>query len=131
MDFNPYDMALQVTDGALGEGTYAEINKNHPDPGVQAAIKRAKLLMPNEFMKGYIRPPHITEKLVEAFRAALYARPTERAGQLIDNALVVYQRQVGSGNKVDLFSTYDEQLLLALMYRRDVLGDATKPDPDA
>lgn len=37
-----YDIARKVTDEVLGEGTYAEINKDHPDPGVQAAIKRAE-----------------------------------------------------------------------------------------
>jgi len=43
-----YDIARQVTDEVLGEGTYATINKDHPDPGVQAAIQRA----PQEPHKG-------------------------------------------------------------------------------
>lgn len=36
-----YDIARRVTDEVLGAGTYAEVNKGNPDPGVQAAIKRA------------------------------------------------------------------------------------------
>lgn len=35
-----YDVAREVTDKTLGEGMYAQINKDHPDPGVQAAIAR-------------------------------------------------------------------------------------------
>jgi hypothetical protein len=35
-----YDIARQVTDEVLGDGTYAELNKGNPDPGVQAAIRR-------------------------------------------------------------------------------------------
>jgi hypothetical protein len=35
-----YDIARRVTDEVLGEGTYAELNKDNPDPGVQAAIRR-------------------------------------------------------------------------------------------
>lgn len=38
-----YDIARRVTDEVLGEGTYEEINKNNPDPSVQAAIRRAPL----------------------------------------------------------------------------------------
>lgn len=37
-----YDIARRVTDEVLGEGTYADLNKGNPDPGVQAAIKRAE-----------------------------------------------------------------------------------------
>jgi hypothetical protein len=36
-----YDVARQVTDEVMGEGTYAESNAGNPDPGVQAAIERA------------------------------------------------------------------------------------------
>ena len=36
-----YDLAREITDEFFGEGTYAEMNENHPDPGVQRAIKRA------------------------------------------------------------------------------------------
>lgn len=40
-----YDIALQVTDEVLGEGTYAEINKNNSNPGVRMAIQsRAKAM---------------------------------------------------------------------------------------
>jgi hypothetical protein len=35
-----YDIALEVTDEALGEGTYADMNGGSPDPGVRAAITR-------------------------------------------------------------------------------------------
>jgi len=35
-----YDIAREVTDEVFGEGAYAEINKDNPDPGVQAAIQR-------------------------------------------------------------------------------------------
>lgn len=37
-----YDIARQVTDEVLGEGTYARLNSGHPDPGVQEAIRRSK-----------------------------------------------------------------------------------------
>jgi hypothetical protein len=37
-----YDIARRVTDEVLGEGTYADLNRGNPDPGVQAAIKRAR-----------------------------------------------------------------------------------------
>lgn len=37
-----YDIALRATDGVLGAGTYAEMNKHNPDPGVQAAIERSR-----------------------------------------------------------------------------------------
>lgn len=39
---NLYDIAREVTDEVLGEGTYAQINKNNPDPGVQATIKESE-----------------------------------------------------------------------------------------
>jgi hypothetical protein len=42
-DSELYDLALKVTDGALGKGTYADLNRGNPDPGVQAAIKRAEI----------------------------------------------------------------------------------------
>lgn len=35
---NLYDIAKQVTDEVCGEGTYASVNRDNPDPGVQAAI---------------------------------------------------------------------------------------------
>ena len=35
-----YDVAREVTDKTLGDGTYAQINEDHPDPGVQATIAR-------------------------------------------------------------------------------------------
>lgn len=38
-----YDIAREVTDEMLGEGTYDELNKNNPKPGVQAAIVKASL----------------------------------------------------------------------------------------
>jgi hypothetical protein len=34
-----YDFARQITDEIWGEGTYAEMHKNNPDPGVQKAIQ--------------------------------------------------------------------------------------------
>ena len=39
-DMNMYDIARHITDDVFGEGTYAEMNKNHPDPGVQGTIRR-------------------------------------------------------------------------------------------
>ncbi|HJS83702.1 MAG TPA: hypothetical protein VJ742_12790 [Nitrososphaera sp.] len=39
---NLYDVARKVTDEVLGEGTYAEVNKNNPNPGVQGAIIKAE-----------------------------------------------------------------------------------------
>jgi hypothetical protein len=35
-----YDSARRITDGILGQGTYARTNKDNPDPNVQAAIAR-------------------------------------------------------------------------------------------
>jgi hypothetical protein len=35
-----FDVALQVTDGVFGDGTYAEVNKGTPDPGARQAIRR-------------------------------------------------------------------------------------------
>jgi hypothetical protein len=35
-----YDVAAEVTDGVLGIGTYAYLNRHHPNPAVQAAIRR-------------------------------------------------------------------------------------------
>lgn len=43
MNKDLYDVALAVTDEVMGKGTYAEVNKNHPNPGVQAAITRAEV----------------------------------------------------------------------------------------
>lgn len=37
-----YDIARNVTDEVMGEGTYAEINGGNPDPGVQATIERGR-----------------------------------------------------------------------------------------
>jgi hypothetical protein len=60
-----YDIARQITDEVLGEGTYADLNRGNPDPGVQAAIERAeqgsitcpRCLMtsynPNDIREGY------------------------------------------------------------------------------
>ena len=39
---NLYDIARQVTDEVLGEGTYAALNAGNPDPGVQGAIAKAE-----------------------------------------------------------------------------------------
>ncbi len=41
-----YDVARRVTDEVLGEGAYAEANRGNPDPGVQAAIRRAERRCP-------------------------------------------------------------------------------------
>jgi hypothetical protein len=60
-----YDIARIITDAALGEGTYADLNRDNPDPGVQAAIQRfeagsftcPRCLMtsynPNDIREGY------------------------------------------------------------------------------
>ncbi len=37
-----YDVALQVTDDVLGEGSYAYMHRDNGDPRVQAAITRAQ-----------------------------------------------------------------------------------------
>ncbi len=37
-----YDVAREVTDDVLGEGTYAKVNEGNHNPGVQAAIKRGE-----------------------------------------------------------------------------------------
>lgn len=36
-----YDIAREVTDEVMGEGTYEKLNDGNPDPKVQEAIKRA------------------------------------------------------------------------------------------
>ena len=41
-----YDIAREVTDEVLGEGTYARLNADHPDPEVQAAIRRSEMVHP-------------------------------------------------------------------------------------
>lgn len=51
-------------------------------------------------MQGYLRPPEMVDELVEAVRAALYANPTQRMGQLICNM---------SGTR-DLFNMHDEDM---------------------
>lgn len=38
---NLYDVARQVTDEIFGAGSYAEMNKHHPDPGVQRTIRNS------------------------------------------------------------------------------------------
>lgn len=38
-----------------------------------------------DLFKGYTREPEMTQRLTEAIRAALYASPTERLGQLLMN----------------------------------------------
>lgn len=43
-----YDVARQVTDEVLGEGTYDEINSGNPDPGVRAAIRRGEMVLNEE-----------------------------------------------------------------------------------
>jgi hypothetical protein len=43
-----YDIARQVTDEVMGEGTYADLNRGNPDPGVQAAIRRAENVLYEE-----------------------------------------------------------------------------------
>jgi hypothetical protein len=35
-----FDVALQVTDQVLGEGTYAQVNRGTHDPGARQAIRR-------------------------------------------------------------------------------------------
>lgn len=35
-----FDVALQVTDEVMGYGAYERLNRNHPDPEIQAAIAR-------------------------------------------------------------------------------------------
>lgn len=41
-DKDLYDVAREVTDEVLGKGTYADMNRTNPNPGVQAAIRRAE-----------------------------------------------------------------------------------------
>lgn len=43
---NLYDIAREVTDEVLGEGTYARLNAGHPDPEVQATIRRSEMIQP-------------------------------------------------------------------------------------
>lgn len=57
------------------------------------------------FWDGYERSPDTVDVLVEAVRAALYAHPNQRLGQLITNA-------IGDRN---LFSIYDEALARSLV----------------
>lgn len=43
-----YDIARRVTNKVLGAGTYEDLNRGNPDPGVQAAIERGRRDMPEE-----------------------------------------------------------------------------------
>jgi hypothetical protein len=40
MDDEPFDVALEVTDEVLGDGTYASVNRGTPNPGARGAIDR-------------------------------------------------------------------------------------------
>lgn len=62
--------------------------------------------MAGTFMQGYTREPETAERLVNAVREAVYAHPTQRLGQIIDNALY--------DSNIDLFTLYDEAMIVAL-----------------
>jgi hypothetical protein len=55
-----------------------------------------------QFWDGYTRSPEVAEQLIAAIRDALYAFPTQRLGQIIDNALGIRLEEH------DLFQVYDE-----------------------
>lgn len=62
-------------------------------------------------MKGYTRDPQMTEELLSALRAALYARPNERLGQLLINLTPVdWGSEVGH----NAWSLYDEKWVTLL-----------------
>lgn len=58
----------------------------------------------NPFWQGYTRSPEVTERLLASLRAALYAHPQQRLGQILANSL---------GEK-DMFNIYDEDVSAAL-----------------
>ena len=61
------------------------------------------------FWQGYSRSPEVTERLISAIRAALYASPSERLGQILLNCLP----SDGYG-QTDLFGVFDEDVIDAL-----------------
>lgn len=70
-------------------------------------------------MQGYTRQPETAERLLASVRAAIYAFPQQRLGQIIDNALTTNTvRDTGQfdrvGQRPDLFNVYDEVLTVAL-----------------
>lgn len=64
-------------------------------------------LLKSDWMQGYNRDPAMTEQLLAAVRDALYAHPTQRLGQIIDNALF---DDLGP----NLFNVHDEDLIARL-----------------
>lgn len=65
------------------------------------------------FMDGYTREPQTAERLLGSVRAAMYAFPNQRLGQIIDNALCVGD-QKATWDGPDIFNIYDEALTVAL-----------------
>lgn len=74
--------------------------------------------MMTDFMKGYTRDPEMTEKIISAVRDALYAYPTMRLGQIIDNAI-----GPTVGYSPDLFRIYDETLVMKVQEFVGASGD--------
>lgn len=37
-----YDIAREIMDEVFGEGAYADMNKDHPDPKIREAAKRSE-----------------------------------------------------------------------------------------
>lgn len=77
-----YDIARQVTDEVLGDGAYAEVNKNHPDPGVQRAIENARPSTP-----GLQVPCTRCDELLTEPGALLFSPP--KAGAVFKHHLCV------------------------------------------
>lgn len=61
----------------------------------------------SDIFPGYTRSPESTERLIAALRAALYAHPEQRLGQLLVNLVPSTWSETDVGHEV--FATYDEK----------------------
>ncbi len=57
------------------------------------------------FWDGYSRSPEVTEQLIAAIRDALYAFPSMRLGQILDNSMFDFY------DSVDIVDLYDEHMI--------------------
>lgn len=63
------------------------------------------------FWDGYTRSPEVTEQLIAVIRDALYAFPSMRLGQILDNS---NPRQLDFYDSVDIIDLYDEHMITNL-----------------
>jgi hypothetical protein len=62
-----YDIARQVTDEVFGTGTYADVNKNHPNPGVQAAIAKVRFPKPRPTRPSCVHQIVVVDRLCQKY----------------------------------------------------------------